>query len=199
MLSRSVRWVSDSASSEVAASLRRDQLAKPEATMTPTAASTPSNVRRMESGDLDFIVREHQERFPDGFFVRLGPRFLTEYYRSFLTGPHARGCVAELAGERVGFLVGVLDPTAHRSHVIKRHGRALTVVASTALMLSPALAWHFLRTRARRYIRRLVALSYPWHLGDQSFRAAPRRSLPMYRSLRQPRREGSGRRSSPTS
>jgi ribosomal protein S18 acetylase RimI-like enzyme len=112
--------------------------------------------RRMGSGDLAFVVAQHLHHFPDGFFARLGPRFLHEYYRAFLTGPSARTTVAEVDGERAGYLVGVTDPARHRDHVVRRHGRALVLRAAVAMMLRPALAVCFVRTRLGLYGRKLL-------------------------------------------
>ncbi|MGH8868130.1 MAG: GNAT family N-acetyltransferase [Actinomycetes bacterium] len=113
-------------------------------------------LRPMHADDLSFAVSMHRRFFPDGFFARLGAGFLTEYYRAFLTGPYALAYVADLDGRRAGFLVGVTDAAMHRHHVLRTHGRALLLRALVALLVRPRLAWHFLRTRVRRYTRRLV-------------------------------------------
>lgn len=110
----------------------------------------------MRASDLDFVVDEHLRHFPDGFFARLGPAFLTEYYRGFLTGQHACTTVAEVAGRPAGYLVGVTDPPAHREHVVRRHGRKLVVRGVAAMARRPSLAWCFLRTRAVLYARKLL-------------------------------------------
>ncbi|TDC18179.1 GNAT family N-acetyltransferase [Streptomyces sp. 8K308] len=110
----------------------------------------------MTPTDLPFVVEEHLGHFPHGFFARLGAGFLTSYTRTYLTGAHARAYVVEAAGRPVGFLVGVLDPPAHRRHVLRSHGPRLAARALASLTVRPALAWHFLRTRLVRYLRRLV-------------------------------------------
>ncbi|MFC4467333.1 GNAT family N-acetyltransferase [Streptomyces xiangluensis] len=113
-------------------------------------------VRPMEPEDLPFVVTEHRTHFPDGFFARLGPRFLTAYTGTYLTSPHARAYIAETDGLPVGFLVGVTDPAAHRHHVIHTHGRGLALRACAALLVRPGLALHFTRTRLARYARKLL-------------------------------------------
>jgi len=113
-------------------------------------------LRTMVSTDLPFVVREHGEHFPEGFFARLGEGFLTAYYAAFLSSAHATNYIAELNGEQVGFLVGVTDPGAHRGHVLRRHGRALALKALRSLLLHPRLARLFLRTRVRLYARKLL-------------------------------------------
>lgn len=122
------------------------------------APSGPSDVtvRRMRPADLRCVVREHQAHFPDGFFARLGPAFLTAYYRAYAFSVPALSYVVEVDGRVVGYLVGVIDPAVHRRDLLGRHRRALMVRGIVALAIRPRLAAHFLRTRAARYARRLL-------------------------------------------
>ncbi|MFE9029036.1 GNAT family N-acetyltransferase [Streptomyces iakyrus] len=114
-------------------------------------------LRPMGPEDLPFVVAEHRAHFPDGFFARLGQRYLTAYTRTYLTSPHARAYIAEADGQPVGFLVGVIDPIAHRQHVVRAHGRGLFLRACGSLSLRPGLALHFIRTRLGRYVHRLLS------------------------------------------
>ncbi|GAA4306242.1 hypothetical protein GCM10023086_24400 [Streptomyces venetus] len=113
-------------------------------------------LRPMGPEDLPFVVAEHRAHFPDGFFARLGLRYLTAYNRTYLTSPHARAYIAEADGRPVGFLVGVTDPVAHRQHVVRVHGRGLALRACASLSVRPGLALHFVRTRLGRYVRKLM-------------------------------------------
>lgn len=113
-------------------------------------------IRVMDSDDLPFVTAQHLKYFPDGFFARLGPRFLAAYTRTYLTGPGARAYLAEIAGEPVGYLIGRTDPAALRRHVLRDHGRELLFRALGSLCLRPRLMLHFLRTRLVRYCRRLI-------------------------------------------
>jgi len=110
----------------------------------------------MAADDLHFAVEQHLSHFPDGFFARLGPRFLREYYRAFLTSRAARTAIADANGRQVGYLVGVTSPATHREHIVREHGRALVVRAVTAMLVRPSLAFCFLRTRAGLYARKLL-------------------------------------------
>jgi GNAT superfamily N-acetyltransferase len=112
--------------------------------------------RRMAASDLPFVVDQHLHHFPDGFFARLGRRFLAEYYRAFLTGASVSATIAEVGGRPVGYLVGVSDPVAHREHVVRRHGRSLVLNALAAMLLRPSLGLLFLRTRVGLYARKLL-------------------------------------------
>ncbi|WP_051814691.1 GNAT family N-acetyltransferase [Streptomyces iakyrus] len=110
----------------------------------------------MDPEDLPFVVAEHLRHFPDSFFARLGPKFLTAYDRTYLTSPDGRAYVAEMGGQPVGFLIGGIDPAAHRRHVLRDYGRGLLLRALGSLCLRPRLALHFLRTRLVRYGRKLI-------------------------------------------
>ncbi|MEU9338049.1 GNAT family N-acetyltransferase [Streptomyces sp. NPDC048290] len=113
-------------------------------------------LRPMAADDLPYVVGEHLAHFPEGFFARLGRRYLTAYTRTYLTGRDARAFIAESDGVPVGFLVGVTDPAAHRAHLLAVHGRGLALRACAALCVRPLLALHFVRTRLGRYARALL-------------------------------------------
>lgn len=120
------------------------------------SASSVLSIRNMGAADLAFVVEQHSLYFPDGFFARLGRRFLTEYYHSFLTGESAFSSIAEMDGKRVGYLVGTTSPKHHREHVVRRHGVALAWRAALAMLTRPRLTVHFLRTRAKLYGGKIV-------------------------------------------
>lgn len=120
-------------------------------------------VRRMTIDDLPFVVTEHLENFPDGFFAKLGPGFLTRYCTTYLTSPHAKAYIAEDGGRSVGFLLGVLHPAAHRRHLLAEHGRGLLTRGLACLATRPRLAVRFLRTRFVRYFRSLTRGRGPAH------------------------------------
>jgi GNAT superfamily N-acetyltransferase len=108
-------------------------------------------LRRMGLHDLPFVVEQHTSCFPEGFFARLGPRFLTRYYRTFLDGPLSTALVAELDGTVCGYLAGVLEPRHHRRLLLTHHGRSLAASACLGLAVRPRLAFTFVVTRGRRY------------------------------------------------
>jgi ribosomal protein S18 acetylase RimI-like enzyme len=105
-------------------------------------------IRRMGLNDLEFVVDEHLAHFPDNVFGQMGHRFLVEYYRTFLDGPHAEAVVAVARGSRVGFLVGVLDVHEHRQLVRRFHFRRLAWYGVTALASRPRMAIGLMRRRA---------------------------------------------------
>ncbi|WP_165985931.1 N-acetyltransferase [Streptomyces sp. YIM 98790] len=107
----------------------------------------------MAQEDVPYVVTEYLAHFAEGFFARLGPRFLAAHTAAHLDSPHARCLIAEHGGERAGFLIGLTDPAGHRQHLVQRHGRGLALRGTAALLVRPALAAYFARTRAVRYTR----------------------------------------------
>ena len=103
--------------------------------------------------DLPFVVQTHYHYFPHSFFARLGPRFMTRYYRTFLDGPLAVAIVIERDDVVSGYLVGVLIPPRHRKLLMQHHGIGLAAAAAIALITRPRLAVTFLITRLGRYLR----------------------------------------------
>lgn len=115
----------------------------------------PVRIRRMGLQDLPDVVAAHRQHFPDGFFARLGPRFLGRYYRTFLDGPLAVALIVEMSGVPSGYLVGVLDPVQHRRLLLTYHGVALAVCGLLGLTRRPRVLARFLVTRSRRYLNAL--------------------------------------------
>lgn len=122
---------------------------------------TPISVRAARESDLRRIVRIHMDRLPHGFFVRLGPRYLRAYDRTFMGHDSAVALVAAVDGVVVGFLVGATDVHAHRRWVLSEHGRRLALVGAAAMLVRPTVAFEFLRTRLARYARALTRRPTP--------------------------------------
>jgi len=113
-------------------------------------------VRPLAVGDLAVAARLHAALLPHGFFVSLGLRYLRAYYGTFLASPHAIGLVADLEGRPVGVLVGTSANAAHYRWVIRHRGLRLACLGASAMLVRPAVAAWFLRTRLRRYGRRVL-------------------------------------------
>lgn len=117
---------------------------------------TGITVRSMAAGDLPAAARLHATLLPHGFFPRLGQRYLQAYYRTFMASPHGIALVACLADQPVGVLVGTTCNAAHYRWVIQHHGIPLAWLGAMAMLVRPAVAAWFVRTRLRRYARRLL-------------------------------------------
>lgn len=117
--------------------------------------SAAAGVRDLVEGDLATTAALHERSLPDGFFARLGQRFLRCYHRSFVDSPHAVALGAPADGELHGFLLAVLAPGPHGRYVVRRWGSALALRGALALVVRPEVLVLFLRTRAVRYARAL--------------------------------------------
>lgn len=114
--------------------------------------------RLMTPADAPATARLHLQYLPDGFFPRLGAAFVTRWHRAFIQQPHGWAAVVVDADRQV--VSYALVATRHRDFVegvIRSHGRSLAVSAIVALMGRPRLLLHFLRTRTRRYLRRVIS------------------------------------------
>ena len=124
----------------------------------PAPVSKPADtvvLRRMGLQDLAFVVDAHIAHFGDGFFARLGPRFLARYYRTFLDGPTAVAVIAENGGDPCGYLTGVLHTRQHRTLLLRYHGPALAARGCVAMLRHPRAGLTFVATRLPRYVRGL--------------------------------------------
>ncbi|MFC3996221.1 GNAT family N-acetyltransferase [Nocardiopsis sediminis] len=127
-----------------------------------SAMETPRvSLRVMELSDVPTAVHLHRANLPSGFFVELGERFLSRYYRTFLTSPAAVALVAVVEGRAAGFLVGSTDERVHRRHVLQLERWQLARAGAGALIVRPELTARFMRTRAQRYLRGIRRASDP--------------------------------------
>lgn len=106
-----------------------------------------------DSGVLRRTASIHARELPDGFFARLGPRFLRRYHQSFVDSPLADVLVAGGRREPTGMLVGTYDNAAHYQWVARHRSWLLALAGLVALLRRPRLAAEFLRTRVGRYAR----------------------------------------------
>lgn len=135
-----------------------------------TSPDDPPRIRAATVADLPVTAALHARLLPHGLFPLLGAAFMRRWHATFLAGapvgaasgrdePTTYGVVLVAEnpdGEIVGFLVGTTDQVGYVSSVLEHHRRALTLAGARAMLGRPNVALHFLRTRARRYARRLL-------------------------------------------
>lgn len=121
----------------------------------------PPAIRLLAPSEIDFAARLHAEALPHGFFAALGHRYLKAYYRTFLESPDGVALVAKLRGEPVGFVVGSIDPEAHRRSSIRRHGVRLAWAGIAGLLRQPRLGLDFVGTRLVRYTKGILRVLRP--------------------------------------
>lgn len=105
----------------------------------------------MTSADAPWAASLHAAELPHGFFARLGRRFLTAYYATFIDSPHAVAFLAEGPDARAGMLVGTVRNRAHYSWVLRNRGGLLVRKGLAGLLKSPPAMSLFLRTRLGWY------------------------------------------------
>lgn len=123
-------------------------------------------LRETRDGDVPAVVALHLAHLPHGLFPRLGRGFMARWHRTFLGARHGVSLVVVDGDDRVvGFLAGATAQRTHVRTVLAEQKVPLALAGIGALAVRPGVALHFLRTRARSYLRRL--------LGVQPVAAAP--------------------------
>lgn len=112
-------------------------------------------VRPAATAELDRTARLHARTLPEGFFARLGARFLRRYHHAFAASPQAEVLVARDRNHPAGMLVGTYDNAAHYRWVAHHRARRLALAGLAALLQRPRLAAEFVVTRTGRYARAL--------------------------------------------
>ena len=108
--------------------------------------------------------------FPESFFARFGPRFMTRYYSTSLDGPLASALVAEVDGEVSGYLVGILDGPRHRGLPLPHHRAGLATAGVLGICRRPWLGWEFRLDPAAAVCTRAAQVSPTEHRGSTQSR-----------------------------
>lgn len=91
--------------------------------------------------DVGSVVQLHLRAFPNFFLSFLGPRFLREFYHSFLADPVGIAFVARNAQDGVvGAIVGPVDPRGFFGRLLRRRWWAFAVASLAAVMRRPSSA-----------------------------------------------------------
>jgi ribosomal protein S18 acetylase RimI-like enzyme len=98
-------------------------------------------VRALGADDVAAVVAVHLRAFPSFFLSFLGPRFLREFYSSFLVDPMGRGFVAvDESGRMLGVVVGPLNPAGYFKRLLKRRWWAFCLASVSAVLRRPTVA-----------------------------------------------------------
>jgi colanic acid biosynthesis glycosyl transferase WcaI len=94
----------------------------------------------IQSEKIDQIVKIHLSAFPDFFLTFLGPRFLKEFYSSFVIDPAGIGFVVQDAktSQVCGVIVGPLNPAGYFKRLLKRRWWAFCFASLAAVLKKPA-------------------------------------------------------------
>jgi ribosomal protein S18 acetylase RimI-like enzyme len=98
-------------------------------------------VRGMSSFDLKAVVSLHISSFPDFFLSSLGPRFLREFYGSFLFCPNGVAFVVEDVGKKqiVGVIAGPVSPDGYFRNLLYRRWWSFCLASLTAVVKNPGI------------------------------------------------------------
>lgn len=119
--------------------------------------ATPSyRLREMVPADSRVTAALHIEHLSYGFFPRLGRRFMERWHRTFLDTESGSAMVLTDANNQiVAFVLFTTDQQKYLDEVLHRHRLPLLSAGVPALLARPGLLVLFLRTRLRKYHRRL--------------------------------------------
>jgi colanic acid biosynthesis glycosyl transferase WcaI len=98
-------------------------------------------ITHIEDRHLDEIVSVHIKAFPTFFLTFLGPRFLKEFYKSFIYDNAGIGFVAEdsSTGNILGAIVGPLFPDGYFKRLLKKRWYAFCLASISAVLKRPAI------------------------------------------------------------
>lgn len=108
-------------------------------------------LRPLRASDVQRCAELHIEAFPGFFLSKLGPRFLREFYRGFLSDPTAIAIVATAhSGTVVGAVVGTFEPQGFFSRLLKRRLVGFFLASIDAVLRRPNAAPRLLKAIAYR-------------------------------------------------
>ena len=98
-------------------------------------------ITNLKQSDIKSVVDVHMKSFPDFFLTFLGPRFLKEFYTSFLVDDEGMGFVAvdEESNRIVGGIVGPVTPDGYFKRLLKRRWFAFCLASMTAVITRPTV------------------------------------------------------------
>ena len=108
-------------------------------------AGTGPIVRRATSGDPPFLARVHSESIATGFLPSLGLRFMRLLYGALIDWDEAVVLIAEVSGQKVGFVSGVRSAGAFYRHFLRGYGLR-AIVAAVPALLRPSVLWRAVET-----------------------------------------------------
>jgi prolipoprotein diacylglyceryl transferase len=138
---------------------RRDPSSDTTGGRTPTRTlADGALLRPLQVEDLHDTARLHSLLLPDGFFLQLGHRFVVRWHRTFVDRATAVGAVVTPASGSpvLAFVLASTDQVAYTRDVLGRDRGPLLLLGSLGLLRRPLLLAAFVRTRTRRYARRLL-------------------------------------------
>jgi colanic acid biosynthesis glycosyl transferase WcaI len=99
------------------------------------------SITKIKDSHLNEIVDVHMRAFPDFFLTFLGPRFLKEFYKSFIYDDKGLGLVAvdKNCGHVIGVAAGPLNPAGYFKRLLKRKFWAFCLASTGAVLKKPSV------------------------------------------------------------
>lgn len=95
-------------------------------------------IEPLHPADVEAMVRLHRQAFPSFFLSELGPAFLTQFYRGFLTDPTSVTAVArDDHGRVVGGVVGTTAPAGFFRRLLVRRLPGFALASAQAAVADP--------------------------------------------------------------
>lgn len=107
----------------------------------------PFHVEPLAPHHVDTVVAVHLRAFPGFFLTFLGPRFLREFYGSFLADPTGIAFVAvdDPTGDVLGSVVGPMVPAGYFKRLLKRRWWAFCLASAAAMLKRPSVVRRLFR------------------------------------------------------
>jgi ribosomal protein S18 acetylase RimI-like enzyme len=105
------------------------------------------DIVRIEARHLGQIVDVHMKAFPNFFLTFLGPRFLREFYGSFIYDEAGIGFVAvdSANGNVLGVIVGPSVPAGYFKRLLKKRWYAFCLASVAAVLKKPSVVKRLFR------------------------------------------------------
>lgn len=124
------------------------------ATTTYVLTNSPICISTLAWQDIRIVVALHRRAFPNFFLTFLGPRFLREFYISFLMDSAGIAFVARDHSETIlGVVVGPVDPRNYFRRLLWRRWWAFCLASMLAVVQRPNIVprlWRALRYRGEQ-------------------------------------------------
>lgn len=95
----------------------------------------------LKRDDIEQVVKVHIDAFPSFFLTFLGPKFLNEFYNSFLDDDQGVGFTAidNQNNQVLGAIVGPLNPQGYFKRLLKRKWFSFCLASISAVIKKPSV------------------------------------------------------------
>ena len=106
-------------------------------------------VQKASKEDLDYIVRVHEQAFPDFFLTGLGSRFLHLYYESVLKSKDGILLISKMDDKCIGLCAGTVMSAGFNTRLIKAHLLRFGLEGIRILFTNPGSLIHLYKNMSK--------------------------------------------------